>query len=305
MLDVRKNTYSKNYENTFFRDFARYLHKSFEETGRSGLLVGSPFCEVDERLQIDALLITEQVVCIIDFKNYSGKINLPNERNFEMGIWTNYAGSPIKGGSSINPFIQLKNQKRRFSEVYSRHIQKELAIGDTFNPNHTVRIICFHEETELNGKIPSHEALNFFIINKINFIETILDIIDVSDKDVHISPNSYDAFKKVFQADKFKFDDKPLEDKLKAFAEKSETLDYKKLYSDQNAALTEIKSYLENPEQQIFVLHGSANSGKSYLIPFIQEIAYNSGIQVAEVFASSSCQVSQGCWVKQSCFGLD
>lgn len=288
MLEVRKNTYSKNYENTFFREFARHLHKSFADNGRSGLLIGSPFCEVDERLQIDALLITDQVVCIIDFKNFSGTINLPNERNFEMGIWTNATGDQIKGGSSINPFIQLKNQKRRFSEVYNNHIQKDLKTGDIFNPNHTVRIICFQEETELNGRIPSNEALNFFIIDKINFLERLLDIVDVSDKDVKISKNSYDAFKNVFRADSFKFDDKPLEDKLKVFADKSATLDFKKLYADQHSALSEIKAFLENPDQQIFVLQGTANSGKSYLIPFIQELAYNLEIQETEVFASSS-----------------
>ena len=65
MLEVRKNTYSRNYENTFFREFARHLHKSFVDNGRSGLLIGSPFCEVDERLQIDALLVTEKAVLII------------------------------------------------------------------------------------------------------------------------------------------------------------------------------------------------------------------------------------------------
>jgi hypothetical protein len=288
MLEVRKNTYSKNYENTFFREFARHLHKSFAANGRNGLLIGSPFCEVDERLQIDALLITDQVVCIIDFKNFSGKINLPNERNFEMGIWTNATGDQIKGGSSINPFIQLKNQKRRFSEIYNRHIEKALNTGDIFNPNHTVRIICFQEETELNGRIPLNVALNFFILNKINFLEGLLDIIDVSDKEVNISPNSYQAFKKIFRADKFKFDDKPLKDKLKVFADNSTTLDYKKLYADQHSALTEIKTFLENPEQQVFVLQGTTNSGKSYLIPFIQELAYNLGIQETEIFASSS-----------------
>ncbi len=288
MLEVRKNTYTKNYENTFFREFARHLYKSFTNNGRSGLLIGSPFCEVDERLQLDALLITDQVVCIIDFKNFSGKINLPNEKNFEMGMWTNTTGDQIKGGSSINPFIQLKNQKRRFSEVYNKYIQSDLNLGDIFNPNHTVRIICFQEETELKGKIPANEALNFFILNKINFLEGLLDIIDVSDKDVNISPNSYDAFKKVFRADKFKFDDKPFEDKIKVFADKSVTLDNKKLYADQHSALNEIKTFLESSDQQIFVLQGTANSGKSYLIPFIQELAYNLGIQETEIFASSA-----------------
>lgn len=288
MLEVRKNTYSKNYENTFFREFARHLHKSFTDNGRSGLLIGSPFCEIDERLQIDALLITDQVVCIIDFKNFSGKINLPNEKNFEMGMWSNETGEQIKGGSSINPFIQLKNQKRRFSEVYTKSIKSNLADGDTLDCSHIVSVVCFQKEIELNREIPNSKELAFWIIDRINFIEKISDIIDVSDKDVNISPNSYDAFKKVFRADKFKFDDKPLEDKLKVFADKSATLDFKKLYADQHSALTEIKTFLENPEQQIFVLQGTSNSGKSYLIPFIQELAYNLGIQETEIFASSS-----------------
>lgn len=288
MLEVRKNTYSKNYENTFFREFARHLHKSFDDNGRSGLLIGSPFCEVDERLQIDALLITDQVVCIIDFKNFSGKINLPNERNFEMGIWTNETGDQIKGGSSINPFIQLKNQKRRFSEVYTKSIKSNLADGDTLDCSHIVSAVCFQKEIELNREIPNSKELAFWIIDRINFIEKISDIIDVADKDVNISPNSYNAFKKVYRADKFKFDDKPLEDKLKVFADKSATLDFKKLYADQHSALSEIKTFLENPEQQIFVLQGTANSGKSFLIPFIQEVAYNLGIHETEIFASSS-----------------
>ena len=86
----------------------------------------------------------------------------------------------------------------------------------------------------------------------------------------------------------FKFDDKPLEDKLKVFADKSKNLDFKSLYADQHSALSEIKAFLESTEQQIFVLQGTVNSGKSYLIPFIQEVAFNLGIHETEVFASSS-----------------
>jgi len=287
MLEVRKSIYSKNYENIFFREFAKHLHKSFTDKGRSGLLIGSPFCDADERLQIDVLLITEKVVCIIDIKNFSGEIKLPTGKNFEMGIWTNAAGELIKGGSSINPFIQLKNQKNRFSKVYNKHIQKEIKSGDRFNPNHTIKIVCFQEKIELNGEIPPNEKLNFSILDKINFLEGIWDIIDVSDKDVNISPDSYDAFKKVFRADPFRFEDRPLEEKSKILADELTRLDSKKLYADQRSALDEIKAFLENPAQQIFVLKGTANSGKSYLIPFIQELAYRLGIQETEIFASS------------------
>ncbi|HEX2919525.1 MAG TPA: hypothetical protein VHO50_00005, partial [Bacteroidales bacterium] len=80
MLEIRKNAFSKNYENIFFREFSRHLFNSFDEKNLSGVLIGSPLCEVDERLKIDVLLITSSVVCIIDFKNYQGKIKIPSER---------------------------------------------------------------------------------------------------------------------------------------------------------------------------------------------------------------------------------
>ena len=67
MLEIRKNTFSKNYENSFFREFSKHLYNSFKEKNLNGVIIGSPLCEVDERLQIDALLITPSVVCIIDF----------------------------------------------------------------------------------------------------------------------------------------------------------------------------------------------------------------------------------------------
>lgn len=288
MLEVRKNTFSKSYENSFFRDFSRHLSRSFKDRSLNGVLIGSPLCETDERLQIDALLITQNVVCIIDFKNFSGRVNLPGDKNFEFGVWTTDAGEQIKGGSSINPFVQLKNQKRRFVEVTNRSINKHIAKGDIFNPFHLVRVICFQGEVDLVGKVPANEELNFFIFDKRNFVEGVLDVIDVTDKDVKLSEASFEVFKKVFRADQFKIDDNPFVDKLKEIASKSVKLDFSNLYEDQKAALAEVKTFLENPEQKVLVLQGTTNSGKSYLIPYIQEIAYNSGIQETEVFASSS-----------------
>ena len=288
MLEVRKNKFAKNYENIFFREFAKSLYESFKNKNWSGLLIGSPACKVDERLQIDALLITTNVVCIIDFKNFDGRIKLPDEKNFERGIWTNYNGIQIKGGNSINPFIQLKNQKSRFIEVYNKYIQKIMKATETFNPNKTVRIVCFQEEIELEGKIPLNQSLNFFIFDKMCFLEGILDIIDVYDKDISVSTESYFAFKEVFRAESFRFEDKPFEDKLKMFEDKTTIVDINKLYPEQYLALNEIKKFLECPDEQIFILLGTTNSGKSFLIPYIQEVAYSLGIQETEIFASSN-----------------
>ena len=264
------------------------LRNSFDERSLTGVLIGSPLCEVEERLQIDALLITPTVVCIIDFKNFRGKVNLPAESNFEIGLWTTEDGDQIKGGSSINPFVQLKKQKRRLVEVANRHIQHRLDNKDLFNPNHVVRAVCFQDEIELNGNIPANESLNFFIFDKADFVEGILDIVDVSDSDVRLSAHSFDIFKEIFRASEFKVDDRPLEAQLREVVEMSAKLNYDSLRNDQKLALTEIKGFLEDQNSQIFILWGTTNSGKSHLVPFIQELAYSAGIQDTEIFAATS-----------------
>ncbi len=157
MLEIRKGTATKNYENTFFREFADNLKKMFDKYSLDGLLIANSECEAESRLQIDALLITPKAVCIIDFKNFGGKITLPKnaKSEFDFGTWTNENGEQIKGGSSINPFIQLKTQKERFIKVVEKHIQPKLPLrGSSFNAFHTVRAVCFQKPIELKGKIP-------------------------------------------------------------------------------------------------------------------------------------------------------
>lgn len=188
MLEIRKGTAAKNYENTFFREFAGNLKNLFDKYALDGLLIANSECEAEKRLQIDALLITEKAVCIIDFKHFGGKIILPNaESEFDFGKWTNEKGEIIKGGSSINPFIQLKNQKDRFIKVVENQILDRLPSSDCFNPYHTVRTVCFQKPIELIGSIPAKEELNFFIIHKANYLEKIKDIIDISDKEVSLT----------------------------------------------------------------------------------------------------------------------
>jgi len=287
MLEIRKSLFSRSYENSFFRQFSRHLYNVFKEKNLSGVLIGSPVCQYNESLQIDALLITTDVVCIIDFKNFKGKINLPEEHKFHNGFWINESGEKIKGGSSINPYMQLIKQKTKFVKVAQKHILGNLIHPNSFNPLHLIKIVCFQEEIELVGSIPSKDSLSFFIFDKSNFIEKILDIIDITNSETKLDEESFDSFKKIFRADKFKFDDNPYEDKLKDIASKSTNHDFSELKEDQRSVLTEIKSFLEDPEQRIFILQGTTNSGKSHLIPFIQEIAEDIGIKETEIFAAT------------------
>jgi hypothetical protein len=289
MLEIRKGTATKNYENTFFREFADNLKKMFDKYSLDGLLIANSECEAESRLQIDALLITPKAVCIIDFKNFGGKITLPKnaKSEFDFGVWTNENGEPIKGGSSINPFIQLKTQKERFIKVVERQIQAKLPLrGSSFNVFHTVRAVCFQKPIELVGKIPTNEELNFFIFDKSNYLETIKDIIDISDKEVTLTKESFDLFKEVFRADIFDTSEKY--DQANDFTSYHTELDFENLYPDQKLALNEIENFIKSEDEKIFILQGTSLSGKTHLIPFIQDVAFNNQTKEVKLFASSS-----------------
>ena len=288
MLEIRKGTASKNYENTFFREFAENLKNLFDKYSLDGILIANSECETEKRLQIDALLVTKNAVCIIDFKNFNGIITLPKnaKSEFEFGRWTNQKGDIIKGGSSINPFVQLKNQKEKFIRVFDKNIKNRLPSTDLFNPFHTVRAVCFQKEIELIGSIPSKEELNFFIIDKSNYLEKIRDIIDITDKEVSLSNESFNLFKEVFKADKFDLNE--MYEETVNYDEYSTELDFDNLYSDQKSALKEITSFIKSEEEQIFILQGTSLSGKTHLIPFIQDIAFNNNISEVKLFASSA-----------------
>ena len=286
MLEVRKNTFSRSYENIFFRDFSRELSKKFADKNINGLLIGSPFCEVEERLQIDALLITSYVICIIDFKNFSGQINLPNQSNFKQGIWTNATGDLIKGGSSINPYIQLSVQKSRFEKVLKYNVLPYILPTDTLNFKHADKVVCFQDTIELIGEIPS-KYMNFHITDKVHFLEKIMDIIDVKNE-TSLSPQSFDPFKKIFLADPYQFDEKAFETMVIPADPLDGNLQFNELREDQRFALTQINSFLKDPDKKIFILQGTLNTGKSHLIPYIRDLAYQSGIVESELFASSA-----------------
>ncbi len=288
MLEIRKGTAAKNYENTFFREFAENLKNLFDKYSLDGLLIANSECEAESRLQIDALLVTPKAVCIIDFKNFGGKITLPKnaKSEFDFGRWTNEKGEPIKGGSSINPFIQLKNQKERFIKVVESQIADKLPKSNYFNPYHTVRIVCFQKPIELNGNIPPKEELNFFIIDQSNYLEKIKDIIDISDKEVSLTKESFDIFKDAFRADTFDISENYGE--TIDFSSYETELDFESLYPDQKSALQEIESFIKSEDERFFVLQGTSLSGKTHLIPFIQDVAYNNQIPEVKLFTSSS-----------------
>ena len=288
MLEIRRGKATRSYENTFFREFSKNLSSMFDEYSIDGLLIGNSYCEKSPNLQIDALLITSNNVFLIDLKNFGGDIILPkSDIDFPEGLWMTRDDIRIKGGSHINPYKQLYQHKRAFTWVYHNSIIKSkiLENNEQLNPSHVKKMVCFQKPITLVGKIPSRNEIDFFITDSEKYLETIKDVIDVNDEEVRLTSKSFDVFKEIFRADPFHFNES---------YEQPDTIQVSpikptsgELYLDQKTALKEITEFIKSDKDNVFILQGSSQSGKSHLSKFIKDIAFSNSVTQVEFFAPS------------------
>lgn len=209
MLEVRCGTADKSHENRFFRYFASQLKNHFDSTGRDGILVGMPECKVRDNLQIDALLITDSSLTIIDFKDYGNcEVYLPDEADFERGRWDTDKDYYIKGGSSRNPYSQLMRQRGWLREILDRFCRHKLA---EFDASHISAMVCFSGKISLSGNIPGSARLKFFISDSDSFLERIHDITNVRSAGLLGSEFVSRMFDMLFDAQPYECDLRPSE----------------------------------------------------------------------------------------------
>ncbi len=168
---------SRDYEYDFFRDFSSNLVKVFEEENLDGILIGHPVVPANNYLQPDCVLITQKRLVLIDFKNYKGKMWLPDESAFEETPWR-CDGVNIGGGSSINPFAQLKKQKTWLEEIIDPKTYGQFGIAC---------VVCFQGDMTIMNKVPGKYQSWFSVTNLYQYPNRIYDIVTVkNNNDVDI-----------------------------------------------------------------------------------------------------------------------
>ena len=218
MLEIRKNRFSKPFENDFFRILAAKLSEKFDELKLNGVLIGSPICTKSSALQLDVLLVTDTGITIIDFKNRSGQITLPSANNFDFGAWTapsNRKNDPtpnvIQGGSgNKNPYKQMQLQKEKLNSILTNFIQPNIIKGENIETKDTYSVVCFQQPITLIGSIPPNLKRIFYIADPNSIIKTISDLFDVTPNEwqgkitgYKLSPSAFDEIKKIFLADSY------------------------------------------------------------------------------------------------------
>jgi hypothetical protein len=185
----RGEPYNHTYENEAFDTLLEHLETVWGDTEEEYYLFGNVMCNGRE---FDAAFLKRNALTIIDFKNYGGHVTFS-----ENNLW-HADGQPVKGGTHINPFRQMRENKfdgiiKRMDAIGELPSKRSQAYG------HISGLVVFHakpivfDETSVPRKINS-----WFKVTDLERAVTKLDQIGSADinfspRDMHFISESLDV----------------------------------------------------------------------------------------------------------------
>ncbi|WP_431156746.1 NERD domain-containing protein [Winogradskyella poriferorum] len=278
-IKVYRNKFEHVHENIFFRKLALELIERYKYSKGQYAFIGNPVItdQDGQRVAPDALFISSSSFVIIDFKNYSGELELPEPENFRVENWT-INGKSVKGGNQKNPYIQLSKHKQKIGDYIIFNKAKFLSKNSKFHTRFIDCVVSFTSEVSISGSIPNEDKNWFFIADKNTVLPTLEDITSTR---INLSDGDLERLAHLFSTtlwnpeDKFKVDE---EQDLKSEIKYS-------LTTEQNNVFAEVEKFLKNDEQQILILSGSFSCGKTFLINHIINNIPKNTIKGCEVLA--------------------
>lgn len=285
MLEIRYGKKaSRSHENIFFRKFARSLKGYFDAHDINGVLLGYPTCRIANELQIDALLITERTMIIIDFKNYSGTLTLPDKSNFKVGDWEMSSGVTVRGGSKTNPFLQLEHQRRLLAGM----LKKKASDLTKFKPNHISTVVCFTKPVEVIGSIPGKLTLRFFITDSRSYLEMLFDIVSVEDGSSDLLNDGFLEFLNSTLFESRLYDCYIPPENFEEATPKEIAVDIGGSSNVYEPDIWDQVTGFMKGNDDVLIITGTAGSGKRSLAGRLRECAYSAGFTSARLFALSN-----------------
>ena len=154
-----------NYENTAereqFRTLCKQLRRKYYKSENLCFLIAN-YNIFDS--EFDAILVKNDAIIAIEFKNYGGKI-----KAVENGEWTSN-GTPIKGGSRKTVY-----QQARVNHASLRNGLKELGINGEWTKD-LPSIIVFNKLITLDNRLSNRVQSWLHITDNAHFIEKVEDI---------------------------------------------------------------------------------------------------------------------------------
>lgn len=150
------------HENDFFRDFSLKLRSIYEDKPGLHVLIGNISCQGH---QIDAIFIRSGQIMIIDFKDYSGKIEFSETNPWKLKR-DNEPMIFVAGGAQCrNPFQQVSAYRYALLNFLNDNSEKVLAPNrNNIRWDHINTMVLFQREISFDSKQIPAKVNRFFTI---------------------------------------------------------------------------------------------------------------------------------------------
>jgi hypothetical protein len=275
-LVIRHNR-AYTHENEQFRRVVDIIETVFDKLDYNGLLIGNPFNETYSRFRADAILLYNNGIVLVDFKDYQGIIKLPpNESEFHTTKWYNESTKDrsrleIKAGSKfINPFKQLAYYRNAFREI----VESNIYLNGTINPSKVCIVNIFSGPIEIVNEVPRNMPY-YKIVQESDLGQFLYDF---SSENI-FSTETTDIINSIFPADKY----------IKSFEfDLQDIKTDEKIIKIENDVEDEIISFLEEDDAGILVLESMNVSDRDLWVQFIQSEATSHNVPQIETWSHSS-----------------
>lgn len=179
--------YNHTHENELFDTLVAKLNSRFQDSDDLFILLGNVCCNGRD---MDAIVIKQNSITVIDFKNYGGEIKFS-----ENTRWT-ADGILVKGGSHLNPLEQLKENKRLLKGYLEYKDSIFRNDGSVFLP-HISGIVLFHQPISFDISCLPPNIKAWFRLSDIDNVADVLyrfssPNIKLSDEEILSIPVSFD-----------------------------------------------------------------------------------------------------------------
>ncbi len=266
----RGNPFEHTHENKAFDSLFDLLDAHCTATSQNWLLLGNFF--VGSR-ELDALVIKPNAVIIIDFKDFSGDLKFS-----ESGPWLIQppnAAEPtqVKGGSSVNPLVQLRINKKAVMDFLSRNFSE---LNNICNWGHAAALVAFHGNISFDsGTIPGSIKPWFYISD---FSHVVRDLEAIVSREIHFTADDMNRLASLLGLESFVpaggIDTRKLAGPASHGVQQGQ-----QLTRSQAHALTAFSTWRKT-NSGMFRLLGMASTGKRFLFPYLVDLLKQEGLDV-------------------------
>lgn len=186
--------FETTHENQFYKKLADELRKKFGTDQGEHVLLANVACNGH---QIDAIFLKSGQITIIDFKDYSGKLEFSENNPWKLTDPTGKLQFVQGGNQNRNPFQQVKAYRFVLAEFLKANEQKIIeGVRQPVEWIHTGTIVLFHQDIIFDNDTLPQGIKRYFRISDFKHIAD--ELFNLNSKSLNLTDNEITRILQVF-----------------------------------------------------------------------------------------------------------